>query len=356
MRRIASLVFLALTFTVPRAGDGAGEPGNLLGERVAVTLLQWSTEPGGSKTQTGSAGEELEVGGRGQLYATAGEDLCSRSIGTSPPELGAESAHVWSVGVRVLAATTQRIELEVDWARRDRTPAGDSERGGRRVITLREGEAHMLDFLEAAPSGEGQRPCVINALYEIQADIVEDPALAQTRLRYDVWFVHETPDGRATAHRREATAGQGESVTLEFPELRWPVRTVLADGSRAEVVGELSAGMLGRLRPDGSVDVSFSAGRWLGVAREGQPRRGGVGDGGRRLVNVQAGETIELVLPAPGGSHLEYREQGQVRSGVIPGEGAGPGGVRVDDASVRIDFGPFFEGHTMSLVVTATVE
>jgi len=41
-------------------------------------------------------------------------------------------------------------------------------------------------------------------------------------------------------------------------------------------------------------------GRWIGGALTGQPRTGGIGDGGHKIVNLRPGEVVSLVLPSQG--------------------------------------------------------
>ncbi len=94
---------------------------------------------------------------------------------------------------------------------------------------------------------------------------------------------------------------QGEEREFAFEPLRFPVPgVVLKDGSGVDSIIDISGAVQGRLRPDGSVDVRVGMGRWIGGALTGQPRTGGIGDGGHKIVNLRPGEVVSLVLPSQG--------------------------------------------------------
>ena len=325
----------------------------LEGERINVRLNLWSTEFAGAKHRSGTAG-----GGGGHLYASTGDDLCNHGLGSGGnlEELRAESDHLWWTDVRVVDATLERIELEVDWSRYD---AGQRVRGDRRTFTLGEDESHVLDFIDRPTSGEAPN-CPRSMVVEIDATIAEDPELVDTRIRYDLWLTDEVQgEGRQTRHLQEIGL-QGEELDVEFEPLRWLVpRGIFADGSRAEVVGEVSASLRGRIRRDGSLDVSLAASRSLGVAPAGQERKGGVGGNGERRVNVLLGEPVQLVLPTPRGSHTQWSADGynqSVATSLSEAAATSPDGIATEEGMVRVAFEPFFRGHTMSLILTATVE
>lgn len=358
MRSIICLnLALVLTAILSHDATRAEEqrlPGRLLDEKVAVHLVQWSTKADGAKRRSASADTTLSVGERSSVYTATGLDLCTGSLG-GPGDRDwvlARSAHLWWVDVELLEATTQRIELAIDWARYDRLPDGTHEptREGRRTITLLEGQSHVIDFLETGL----EDPCALNVLYELQADIVEDPRLADTKLNYFVWTIDQPKGQPRRLHASYGSGAQGEMVDVDTVTFRWPVNRRTPDGKTADVVARFNASVLGRLRTDGSIDLYVEAGRHLGIALPDRVSRGGIGGGGQRLLNIRPGEAIELVLPMPQGSYTDAVDWSIARGGLD--SEPGPDGIAVGENVVMVDFPSFFADHTMSIFVTATID
>jgi hypothetical protein len=247
----------------------------------------------------------------------------------------------------------------LDWARYDATAGGRSEktRGDHREITLGEGETHVLDFVDRAPDGIRDY-CSRNVTIEIEATVKEDPALVDTRLAYDFWLVDEAPDRSRMTRHVETVRTQGERFETTFDLMRWSVPDArFPDGSTAEVAGEVRLSTRGRLRPDGTIDVYLRTGRIVGLVPAGRSPRGGVGAGGVRWLNVDPGEPLEIVLPTPGGSHANWVEGETSGGAVVFSPDDAPersDGVTAEEHMLRVDFTPFFRGHRMSLIVTAT--
>lgn len=344
-------------------------PGPLVGEKVGIRILRFGTPESGAKTQNGSAG------GGGLLYASAGfvdengqptGALCSGSIGSTsevrdPDTLRGNAAHLWTVEARVLEAHTEQIRFEIDWARYDATGGGRSERvrGDHRVITLGEGETHVLDFVDRKP-GENPNRCSRNVTIEIEAGVGEDPQFAETRLGYDLWLVDESPDGTRRTRHIETVGAQGEGLDAGFDLMRWPVRDAhFPDGITAEVAGEVSLSARGRLRQDGTIDVYLQTERMVGVVPAGGKPRGGVGAFGERTFSLDPGEALEIVLPTPGGSHAEWIDREARGSAVVfksEGSRVRSDGVSTEEGMLRVDFKRFFAGNKMSLIVTVRPE
>jgi hypothetical protein len=126
---------------------------------------------------------------------------------------------------------------------------------------------------------------------------VEDPALAREQVGYEMWLVHETPGAERRSDYLRLTATHGQEQAFEFPHVRIP-----AEAGSHETVTELqidvSGSVRGRIRPDGSLDLSLESERMLWyVAPDGGGEH--VGDGGEKLLNVQPGEVIRVELPGP---------------------------------------------------------
>jgi hypothetical protein len=241
-----------------------------------------------------------------------------------------------------------RIVLDVEWQRLD---SGVPARTDRRTISLGEGESHVLDFHRYLGSGESQK-CALSTVVELKASVVEDPQLRDARIRYDLWLSDETPRGERQNRHLVKVGGQGEQLLVEFDSLRWQLER---DGWRADVVADVVAGIRGRLRRDGSLSLDFDATRWLGVTQAGEARKGGMGDGGKTIVNVVPGEPVRLILPTPRGVNIQT--WGGDMEAFSDGKASGArDGLTVTATGARVELEPLFRDHTMSLILTATVE
>lgn len=350
----SSMVVVAL---IALAASAQTPPAPLEHEQVGVSLRLQATDPGGGVTRSGSGDAGLAPGERASVYVAVSPGLCSVMTGGSAGGLGEFEPdgwveHLWWADVELLDSGLEEIVLRIDWKRLDR--AGDDlaiSNGGTREVTLREGQTHMLDFIPEPQRDRGQ-VCYQNVLVDLTAKVREDPELATESLRYDVWFIDESPEGNRTAHL-STLSKQGEPVGIRFEPLRWRVAEGVFDGEKdADLVLELSGRLRGRLRRDGSVDVELAASRWLGVAPEDGSRPGGIGDGGRKVFSVTLGETVKMVLPDPGsnGSHaLRRTDDGHGQALMPPSRG-----VVLTDEWIQVQNAPFFEGHEMSLLLTVT--
>ena len=132
---------------------------------------------------------------------------------------------------------------------------------------------------------------------------------------------------------------------MKFPSLRWPLPGLTAkDGRSAQVIADLLADIRGRLRQDGSIDLQFGAGRWIGVG--GEKRIGGMGDGGKKTLKLAAGEVVDVQLPAP-------RPQASYRIAVGGTLTTMTQGVEVANGSVKVALAPYFSAHRMTVRLRA---
>jgi hypothetical protein len=305
---------------------------------------------------TGSGDTNLVPGEQRGLHVSVSSGLCSVTTGSSPGNVNeiepSGLEHLWWADVELLDSGLEKIRVRVDWKRLDRIGGGLAvSNAGNRELTLREGDTHMLDFVREPARDDGQ-VCYENVLVDLMAMVREDPELANETLRYDLWFIDESPDGKKTAHL-SALGTQGEPVSVRFDPLRWRIAEDVFDGDKdADLVIEISGRIRGRLRRDGSVGVELAASRWFGVAPEGGPRPGGIGDGGRKVFSVAQGETVKMVLPDPGpsASHgLRRTDHGRGRALVQSSRG-----VVLTNEEIRAHYAQFFASHEMSLLLTVT--
>jgi len=274
-------------------------------EKAHVTLRMLRTAPGGATQPMMAMGPlDLAVGDRipSTVFAAgaAGGDTqgCDARMTMEPPQavLGRFSL-VWTVTAEVRSIQTDRIVLDVTWERLKRGQTGPPPLAGGPTpesITLREGERVLLDF------ADGTRPdwlCARNFAIELTAGLAEDPGLAGRQIAYDVWLLHETPGGRRESRHLALTANQGGESAFQFPYQRL-VAAAAPEGKGAE--GELQIDvkgtLRGRVRPDGTVDLSLSTSRVLWyVSPDGSGEH--VGDGGEKILSVHPQETIRVDLP-----------------------------------------------------------
>lgn len=374
---LLSTLFVSAALAAASSGAPQVEPfGQIEGEEVGIRIVAMATEADGATTEVGSAGSTLPVGGSGASTVMAGEygpdgrakaSLCMSltGSGSSFREVDRTAPHAWFVRYRVRSASIDEITLEVDWEyySSPRREQAVRDRGDLRTITLREGEHHVLDFIDEPQQADGST-CYRNLTIVLEARIEEDPALTSRMIAYQAWFSEAAEGGPALSRYAEARGGQGTRVDLHFDSLRFPISGVVtARGREAEVVADLLATVRGRVRANGDLEVRVEGTRWLSAVPAGDMRRGGTGDGGAKRVRFAPGETVRLVLPAPSGRTILNDHDGPVASGTerrrgdprtADRAGTPPAVERGPDGTITVHFAPFFRGRTFSLTLRAT--
>ena len=244
----------------------------------------------------------------------------------------------WEVRVRVLSTDVDSVTFDLDWQRSeasDGTPRAVA--GDHRRITLRQDERHVLDFV---PSASADSP-MANMLVEVTVIPVEDPTIAEQRLAYDLWLVHEAADGMKVTRRTTLSARQGERIPFSFPAVPLPLEADAPAGSDSQYRMHVEGTVAGRLTPDGTVRLALVASRQDRFPGGG----GGTAWGFKRLTAAQS-EVIGFELQTSHGY-----------SGWRPGPGAlpvkpRPGVTISEDGAVRVDHRTFFAGTKTSIIVT----
>ncbi len=330
----------------------------LSGERILVQVEELGTYVSGgihgaTKT-TSSVGTGLAPGETGYAFVAVGSvdaegrpspnGLCGSSCG-SVPETKAEAKkqrllgnapHLWWIKARALPSEVGKASLELDWEHWYSERRGSFRKvgGDVRTLTMREGESHVLDFVDMPPNAETH--CSRNALIRVVVTVEEDPTLAEEKIAYDLWYEHRDAQGRATIRRYQAVGKQGERLDYRFLPLRFPAPGLtLPDGSGIDSILEISGSLRGRVRADGTIEVRLDASRWVDAERAGDPRRGGIGDGGEKVFSVTQGETVRMELP----------ETSRGRTGLV-----------VEGREFWVDNGQFYAGHRDALVLTVSRE
>jgi hypothetical protein len=287
---VASILagLLLLTAEAPKAAQDA-----LSREKAQVVLRVLGTWPAAATTPIGETRADLSDG---EPYTTtigtrtSGPPTCGSNVMFSFGSLRASDyLHVWEAHLELRQATLESIQIVVDWKRLVAGPDGATRVAGgdHREITLREGDRHLLDFVEASP-------CLKSVALELSASIGEDTDLAGRRIGYDMWLVSEK-DGQRTTRRWQVSGKQGEKVDFDFGPVRTRLDGIHLTNGESDVFETTVNGHIrGRLRDDG-LEVALMANRDTGPS----DRHWMAGGYGEKVVRVASGETIQLDLPAP---------------------------------------------------------
>lgn len=342
MKRIAwAAMFLSITLTARSAPPD-------LTETISVTLHTFRTDATGDTSEWTSGGVDLRRGQVGSLYLLLGrfdgegkpQDVLCHGIGSQPPSKEAldRAVEVWRATFTLVDATMEGSTVRADWSR---SRAGQRVDGGVTTFGLKEGESRTLDFLRR-PASDASTSCGDTLRIDATAEVNEDPAFADARLQYDLWLLEEAPGTTPIQHHAEAEGAQGEAITVSFPTLQWPLPGLTArDGRPAQIFADLRAELRGRLRADGSIDLYFGAGRWLGLG--GGKRLGGIGDGGNKTLKLAPGEVVDIQLPVPG-AQASHRV---AVTGAFHGTPAP--GFEAREGFATVALRPFFEVHQMTV-------
>ena len=301
-RRTLAWLLLALGGTA-LAHDEAGPFASDEKARIAVNLLR--TDRGGPTRRLMSmgpgdysAGDRLPstVFGVGTESEGCDDEMTASVAEGSAAAMLGDHALVWTVDVEVVAVSTDRIVLDTAWRRLARGEDGQPSTlaaGSGAELTLREGERVLVDYADSVPSGD--RLCAQSYAVELTAAMAEDP-LARRQVAYELWLVHERPGGGQTSQYARLTAMQGEEAEFQFPRERLRVVAGGPTEAGAELQVDVKGTVRGRVRPDGSLDVSLGSRRQLRY-RSAEGSGGVVGESGEKLVNLQPQETIRVDLP-----------------------------------------------------------
>jgi len=300
-RRLPWLV-LSLA-AIPLVADDAPPPECKEKARIELILLRTDSE-GATKRFLAIGPVDLAVGEKLPLpisFAVA----ATGSIGPSgsmsfelPATLVGTHALVWTANVEVLSVSTNQVVLNATWERlamgENGGPAKLAGDSGSRV-TLREGERVLLDFADRAPAGAPLN--ARNFALELSAEIAEDPSLEGRQISYDLWLMRGALEGKETSRHLEVNATQGKEASFQFPHDRLPALAGRGpDEAETELQIDVRGSVRGRLRQDGSLDLSLGTDRTLWyVSADGSGEH--VVEGGEKRLHLKPGETIRVELP-----------------------------------------------------------
>jgi hypothetical protein len=300
LRKTLPCLLIPLVGAVLAGDDGRPVAG---AQKASVSVHMLRTARGGATIRTMSMGPFGLAPGEKvppTVFAVGGGPQgCSEemTVRESPDGMLGGFPLVWTVDVEVRSVSTDAIVLGIAWERLTRAGNGRDKLAGSskpEQVTLREGERVLLDFADRFPSGEAL--CAQSVAIEVTAEVAEDPALAHRQIRYDLWLVHDAP-GRPRASRQlELTTTHGQQATFQFPHQTLPVLAKpTAHQPETALQVDVKGTLRGRVRPDGTLDVSLETHRslWYVSSHGGEH----VGDGGQKFLHLGPQEIIRVDLP-----------------------------------------------------------
>jgi hypothetical protein len=326
------------------------EYGPILEARVQT--FKSSGGSGGSATAS-----DPVVAGQGRTwYLSAGQSnsgemtLCTVGAADSGAlaDKLSRSALVWELKVGPTKYENGNTTFDLDWARYQADGAGRPTVEGRSTLTLREGERKTLDFIRVP----GMRGCENDsAVVDVAAGYKEDRRFADTVLQYEMWLTHRRSNGDAVVRRFTGMGRQGDGVDFSFVPVRSAIDVSTPDRAAYDVFTTVLGTIRGRMQSNGRIALTVDTSRRDGLGPQTAGPSGGViGNGGRKLLDVAPGETIEIELPAPGGrSMIGARGAAAAPRGGAPAPSQSAASVA--NGRVVVDNAVFFQGQRTSLIV-----
>jgi hypothetical protein len=242
------------------------------------------------------------------------------------------ASYRWRLQARLVSTAVGQAKFELDWRRiESREGVPDSAEGGRRTITLRQGERHLVDYLPCPADSP-----YANVFVEVTAAPLEGPASVDLSFSSNVWLVHTSADGRKTTQKAVVVGRQSEKASFRFEPVPLPLEAGAADSPmKMEVFGYLTA----RAESNGTIQVALETSR-----RFRDPSGSGLTEVGLKALTLKPDETVEIVLPSGGGTS-QWRSSTGLPKNPVPG-------VSVSGGLVGVDQRQFLAGSATSVFVT----
>jgi hypothetical protein len=314
----------------------------------------------GSQGGASASPHPMVVGQGVTTYVFASENLCgvgSASDGTPMPDEVRKRAegHVWKVTRTGVSHMNGTLTFDLDWTRYD---GGTASASATQRLTLKEGTSYLIDMIRAAAPGRCRAGSV---LVEIDASTIEAPAFADTVLQYDLWVSHQDGTGQKQTRHFVVSAKQGVAGPFEFAPFRFDIPRLAADQYDLDLVTRVIGSIKGRLRENGKVDIDLETRRVDSLERPDEPKTPTPRAGGRKMFEVQLGETVEIALPALSGfvAHQASPQSPKLSGRIGAGQrGSAPPAppVTLKDGAVVVSFKEFFEGDRFSVLIRVRKE
>jgi hypothetical protein len=364
--RMKTTLTAAMALSLTTAAAHAQPPPNT-SARIEITAA--SMGPAGNRQGWASGSNDFVIGQRKTHYFFAGdvmrENACSagqaRDGVKSLEALVNENEHVWQVHTTAVEQKDGRFVFDLEWNRYAHASGSRPVLSNRQRLELADGQRHVLDLLHVAAGSY----CA-SVVVDLEVRLREDPARVDEPIQYDLWLVHTDAAGRRQTRHAVMTGLHGQQVPFAFGALRFETPRLTDTQYDFEVVTRVTGDIRGRLHSDGTLQVELASRRHDLLQRRGEdPLTAIPGGAGRKVLTVKPGEAVEIELPVSGGTMgSRLSEQAQPLSGAV-GFGAG-GGLRgnvsgtpptepflIRGNSYVVNFGPFFEGHRVTLIVQA---
>jgi hypothetical protein len=317
------------TFT-PVSGGGAAAVGE------AKRNYFFTTAKGSPSGASVGKPPEAYAGGAG-VMSTLVDSRVATSPGTGPT---LNYDYLWQVDVKPVSIALDLVTFDVDWTRTDvKDGARQIGAGDHRTLTLRQGERHLLDFIACSQGA----PCA-NVFVEIQAAPVEDSTVPDTPLGYDLWLVYQTAEGGKVTRHALVSGRQGEKLLFSFAPVPLQLDATAAFDADSPYRMDVSGTVVGRVKPDGTIEISLSPTR-----RDKFPTGGGGVGEGVKTFTTKPDETTSITLPPVYGRSAWRADTAFKLTTPRPG-------VSVSGNSVSIELKPFFENTNTCILVTVRNE
>ena len=319
---------------------------------VNARMIHADGSPGSS-----SASPHAMVVGQGVTsYVFASESLCGVGAardGKLDDVLKEQTrGYLWKVTRTGVSHVNGLLTFDLEWTRYD-DGSPISSASAKQRLTLNEGTSFPIDMLRAAAPGSCKAGAVI---LEISASAIEVPAFADTVLQYDLWVTHQ--DGTAQKQTRHfvVSAKQGAASAFEFAPFRFGIPKLTADQYDLDLVTRVIGSIRGRLRENGKVDIDLETRRLDRLERRDEPTAATPRLGGRKTIELELGETVEIVLPPLSGfvAHVASPQSPRLTAqvGIGPRGSAPPSSaVSLKDGAIVVSFKEFFDGDRFSVLV-----
>lgn len=328
--------------------------------QLAVTARIIHSDGGSSTSNSSPHPMALSTGVTSYVFASdslcgvGGADGSARNL----DDLLRQRGHVWKVTRTGVSHADGKLTFDLEWSRYDGgnpTPASNS----RQRLTLAEGATYPIDMIRASSPGSCHAAAV---MLEISAGTIEAPAFADTVLHYDLWLTHQDSSGQKQTRHFVVSAKQGASGSFEFAPLRFDVPKLAPDQYDFDLVTRIIGAIKGRLRENGKVDVELETRRMDQLEAPDTTKPSLPRAGGRKLMELVLGETVEVELPSVSGfvAHAASPQSpgfsGSI--GMAPRRGTPPPApaVALKDGMIVVSFREFFDGDRFSVLVRVRKE
>ena len=289
-------------------------------------------------------------------YMFAGPNLCSlggaeATSSRSLDELIRQYPHVWKIVRTGVNHADGKLTFDLEWSRYDGNPRVAAS--GKQRLTLAEGASYPIDMVRAGQPGACN---AASAMIEIEAGAIEASEYADTVLTYDLWLTHQDGTGKKQTHHFVVSGKHGASVPFEFAPLRFDMPQLVANQYDIDLVTRVLGQVRGRLDDQRKVTIELETKRIDRLERTNVQMLMPPTASGRKTLELQLGETVEIELPRQGGFVGQAASPDTKgfsgRIGAAPGTAPASPAVSISkDGYLVVSFKEFFADDRFSVMV-----